>query len=423
MFKKTRRKIVAAIMSVLVFLFVAILVVIYGASYYETTNENRGMLQAHAAAFSLKDAIGENKPYEIGPEYGELITGEPKPGIPGGRDFRDTPEYRLSSFYSVVIAHDGSMLVAENGKEIYTDEELVALASEVNATGNDSGTIGSLMYCKADKGRYTLVTFLDTSITRNSISALLKYTMIFGSIAIVLFFFLARQLAKMIVRPLEESYTKQKQFISDAGHELKTPVSVVSANAELLSRELGENQWLSNIQYENERMGSLVTQLLELARTENVVPQMELLDFSHLVRGEALPFESVIYENGMVFRCEIQEDLMVNGNPTQLRQITAILLDNAVRHASEGGEILLTLKKEHGHAVLSVINDGDEIPAAQRKNIFERFYRVDSARNGEDKHYGLGLAIAKAIATTHKGKIDVRCYHQKVEFTVRIPLG
>ena len=160
----------------------------------------------------------------------------------------------------------------------------------------------------------------------------------------------------MIIRPLEENHIKQKQFISDAGHELKTPISVVSANAELLAREIGENQWLANIQYENERMGALVTQLLDLARMENVTPQMETVDFSHLVSGETLPFESVIYENGMVFNCEIQDKILVYGNSMQLKQITAILLDNAVKHSTAGGEILLTLKKEHGRAVLSVIN-------------------------------------------------------------------
>lgn len=119
-------------------------------------------------------------------------------------------------------------------------------------------------------------------------SALLKYTLYGGILAIVVFFFLSVYLARMIIRPLEENHIKQKQFISDAGHELKTPISVVSANAELLEREIGENQWLSNIQYENERMGALVTQLLDLARMENVTPQMEIVDFSHLVSGETL---------------------------------------------------------------------------------------------------------------------------------------
>ena len=339
----------------------------------------------------------------------------------GKKDFRDKDEYRLSSFYSVVASQDGSMLVAENGNEIYSNEELLELAGEVNVKTDNIGTIGSLMYYKADKGGYTLVAFLDNSLNQKSMSALLKYTLYGGILAIVVFFFLSVYLARMIIRPLEENHIKQKQFVSDAGHELKTPISVVSANAELLAREIGENQWLANIQYENERMGALVTQLLDLARMENVTPQMETVDFSHLVSGETLPFESVIYENGMVFHCEIQNKILVHGNAMQLKQITAILLDNAVKHSTAGGEILLTLKKEHGRAVLSVINDGDEIPAEQCKHLFERFYRMDEARNGEDKHYGLGLAIARAIAVGHRGKIEVKCHDGKVQFIISLP--
>jgi len=196
---------------------------------------------------------------------------------------------------------------------------------------------------------------------------------------------------------------------------------VVNANAELLSRELGDNQWLQNIQYENERMGMLVGQLLDLARTENVTPQMEHINFSRLVAGEALPFESVAFEKGLTLNSNITNDIGVIGNSTQLKQIVSILLDNAIRHSKGQGEVRLTLTKEHGFAKLSVINKGDEIPEEQREQIFERFYRVDTARNGEDKHYGLGLAIAKAIATSHKGHIEVLCYHGFVEFKVQIP--
>ena len=236
-----------------------------------------------------------------------------------------------------------------------------------------------------------------------------------------MFFFLSGYLAKRIVNPLEESYQKQKQFISDAGHELKTPISVVSANAELLSREIGDSQWLQNILYENERMGMLVGQLLDLARTENVTAQMEHVDLSHLVDGEVLPFESVAFEKGLVLNSHIENDIGVIGNSTQLKQIVSILIDNAIRHSKGGGEVKLTLTKERSFAKLSVINRGDEIPEGQRNQIFERFYRIDTVRNGEDKHYGLGLAIAKAITTAHKGRIEVHCFNGFVEFNVQIP--
>ena len=221
---------------------------------------------------------------------------------------------------------------------------------------------------------------------------------------------------------MEESYKRQKQFVSDAGHELKTPIAVVNANLELLSRQIGENQWLSNIQYENERMSALITQFLELAKTESTVPAMDNVDLSRLVYGEVLPFETMAYEQGLTLNSQLEEAIFVNGNSLQLKQLVSILIDNALRHNEGGSEIMVLLKKERGHGILSVINSGKSIPEEQKSQLFERFYRADSARTDEGGHYGLGLAIAKNIAAAHKGTIQVRCYDGKVEFFVKIPL-
>lgn len=413
MFKKSRRKIVAAIMSVLVLLWVGTLGVIYASSYFEMSKQNQEMLRTHAEMYSLS-------------QYGEAVPPEkPQPddnkGL--GRDFDpQSPKFQLSTFYTVAVSYSGEILEIKNEQSaVHSDDDLKELALTVIKNDKQYGTDKNLAFYKADKGEYTLVTFMDNTVINENAMTLLRYTLIFGGAAIVVFFFISVFLARKIVTPLEESYQKQKQFISDAGHELKTPVSVVSANAELLSREIGENQWLQNIQYENERMGMLVCQLLDLARTENVAPQKERIDFSRLAVSEALSFESVAYEKGLRLNTSITSSIDVDGNGTQLKQIVSILLDNAIRHSKGQGEVQLTLTKEHGFAKLSVINKGDEIPAEERTRIFERFYRVDTARKSEDKHYGLGLAIAKAIATTHKGKISVRCYDGLIEFIVLIP--
>ena len=414
MFKKSRRKIVAAIMSILVLLWVGTLSVIYASSYFEMSKQNEKMLKAHAEMYVLPQGFD-----------GMMPPGRPMPE--GNPNFNpsfnpESPMFQLSTFYTVAISYDGEILEIKNEPStVHSDDDLKELAQSVIRGNKQYGTDDNLAFYKTDKGGYTLVAFMDNTVVNESALTLFRYTLIFGGFALVLFFFLSVFLARKIVNPLEENYQKQKQFISDAGHELKTPVSVVSANAELLSREIGDNQWLQNIQYENERMGMLVTQLLDLARTENVTPQMEQVDFSRLVAGEALPFESVAFEKGLVLNSNIANGIGVVGNTTQLKQIVSILLDNAIRHSKEQGEVWLTLTKEHGFAKLSVINKGDEIPEEQRSKIFERFYRVDTARNGEDKHYGLGLAIAKAIATSHKGYIEVGCFDGFVEFKVQIP--
>ena len=415
MFRRSRRKIVAAIMSVLVLLWVGTLGVIYASSYFEMKKQNEQMLQSHAQMYNLPNAFDQMMPPN-GPRP------DGNPGFKPGFD-PESPKFQLSTFYSVAVSYKGEILEIKNDSPtVYASDDLAQMAKDIIKDGKSTGTKDNLTFLKTDKNGYVLVAFMDNTVVNESAMTLFRYTLIFGGVALVVFFFLSRFLAKKIVAPLEESYQKQRQFISDAGHELKTPVSVVSANAELLSRELGDNQWLQNIQYENERMGLLVGQLLDLARTENVTPQMECIDFSRLVAGETLPFESVAFEKGLVLNSNITNGITVEGNSTQLKQLTSILLDNAIRHSKPAGEVRLTLTKDHGITELSVINKGDEIPAEHRDRIFERFYRVDTARNGEDKHYGLGLAIAKAIVDAHHGHIEVNCYNGLVEFHVRMPM-
>lgn len=412
MFKSSKRKIVAAILSVLVVLLFGSFCVIYLASYAQMTNENRQLLEQYVEEYSLRgrDLAAED------PKAGQK---EKDPGHPPA----EPPALELSTFYSVAISKNGQVLKVDTADISTLDEDaLTQFALAVIENGKSEGMESHLAYRTADKGGYTLVAFLDNTLILESAGTLITYTLILGGVTLILLFFLARYLADRIVAPLEESYQRQKQFISDAGHELKTPVAVVNANVEILSREIGENQWLANIQYENQRMSALILQLLDLARTENVVPQMETIDLSRLVYGELLPFESVIYENGLVLESHIDENLHVVGNSVQLKQLTSILVDNAILHSADGKEIGLTLTKEKNSAVLIVSNDGEEIPKEQRKYMFERFYRLDTARTGEDKHYGLGLAIAKAITMTHKGSIDVRCQDGKVEFLVKLPL-
>ena len=413
MFKQSRRKIVAAIMSILVVLWVGTLGIIYASSYFEMKNQNEQMLQAHAQMYVL-------------PPHFEGM-GRPMPG--GDHGFKpgfdpEAPKFQLSTFYTVAISLDGKVLEIKNDPAtVYSDDALEQMAKNIIEEGKSTGMLDNLTFLKTDKNGYILVTFMDNTVVNESARSLFRYTLIFGGVALVVFFFLSRFLAKKIVAPLDESYQKQRQFISDAGHELKTPVSVVSANAELLSRQIGDNQWLQNIQYENERMGMLVGQLLDLARTENITPQMERIDFSRLVAGETLPFESVAFEKELALNTAITSGIAVEGNGAQLKQLTSILLDNAIRHSKPASEVRLTLTGDHGIAELSVINTGDEIPTEHRDKIFERFYRMDPARSGEDKHYGLGLAIAKAIVAAHHGHIEVLCYNGLVEFRVNLPIS
>ncbi len=411
MFKQSKRKIVAAIMSVLVLLLCGTFCVIYLASYVEMTSENRGLLEQYVDSYALPG----------GPGDGNLDGGRVKDdrGSPPAKP----PMLELSTFYSVAMSKSGQALKVDTADiSTFSEDTLVQLAADIIEGGKNDGMVNNLIYRMADKDDYILVAFLDNTVMLENAGTLIFYTLLFGGVALVPLFFLARYLANRIVAPLEESYQRQKQFVSDAGHELKTPVAVVNANLELLSRQIGENQWLSNIQYENERMSALILQLLDLARAENATPPMETIDLSSLVCGETLPFETVAYENGLTLNSNIAENIVVHGNGVELKQLVSILIDNAIRHSDSGRQVSLTLKKEKNHAVLSVVNDGEAFAPEDQKRLFERFYRTDTARTGDGRHYGLGLAIAKAIAVAHKGSIDVQCRDGKIEFIVKLPL-
>ncbi len=398
----------------LILLFILTLSVIMLASYREIRQRNSDMLERYAELYFL----GQNPEPEPKPGGLEETDSGAKPAKP---PIDDRPDYQLSTFYCVALAEDGTVLAVDNGeKAVYSEEDLVEIAQELLEGKRRSGRSGNLFYTISDKGGYTLVAFLDNTVTESSMNTLLRNVLFVGSAAIVALFFISLFLSKRIIRPLEENDRQQKQFVSDAGHELKTPVAVIGANAEMLSRELGENEWLANIRYENERMGGLVKQLLDLSRAENTEIPMEKVDLSRTVTGETLAFESLAFDQGKLIRSEIEEGIFVTGSQAQLAQLTSILLDNALRH-STGSEIEISLKSQGHAALLTVVNEGDEIPPDQQAHLFDRFYRVDEARTSEGQHYGLGLSIAKAVAEKHGGNISVSCQDRKVRFMVSLP--
>ena len=399
-------------MGVLVLFLAAILLSVYAVSYLESERENTEMLSRYTQSF------GRGEQPDFRPD-----ADEPDFERDGDRRPPNERAFDASTFYSVVFSSAGETLSVDNGRgDVKTEDELVLLAQDVLTRDSDTGRVDGLMYRVDRQSDHTLVAFLDVAVTENNMNILLRQVMWTGGVAVVISFFLAVWLARRIVKPLEENDRRQKQFVSDAGHELKTPVSVIGTHTELLARQIGENEWLSNIQYETERMGALVTQLLDLSHAENAEVPMQPLDLSRLVAGEALPFESVAFEAGLTLKTDVADDVRVEGNPTQLKQLTSILLDNAIRHADGGGDISLTLRPDHRAAVLAVANPGAPIPQGVREKLFERFYRADEARTGDGKHYGLGLAIAKAICDAHHGSISVDCRDGLVIFTARLPI-
>lgn len=476
MFRKSRMKIVALLMAILVLTLLGTIAVIYGVSYRQMNQENRDMLELYAEKYlengglpdtdsvndeleDLPDAEGtggelaylpdmnaeENESAdqfnvasesdsldrEADPAEAEDFAGEGDPAE--ADDFRGISRRRLqlSTFYSVVFSSDGSVLEVNNDDPSeLSDEALTELAQSFLDTGKSYGISHNMVYLVSGED-YTLVSMMDNTVVGESIVTLLRYTVIFGAAAIVVVLILAFFLAGWIIKPLEDNYRRQNQFISDAGHELKTPVSTISTNVELLGREIGENRWLENIRYENGRMTEIVRSLLDLLRAESTAAQlkeMERIDLGRTVTAGVLPFEARAFEEGLQLTCDIAENLFIQGDAAQLGKLISILIDNAFAHTNPSGEIRVSLSGEKSSAILTVANEGEPIPPESVDKIFDRFYRVDSSRAVSDKngtaqpHYGLGLSIAKAIAAAHRAKISVECADGITKFIVIFPL-
>ena len=253
------------------------------------------------------------------------------------------------------------------------------------------------------------LTIIDNSSVKAKLESLLRTSMIIFVLVEIAIVVISIKITGWLIKPVEETFNKQKQFVADASHELKTPIAIIMANAEALEKEPEEKKWLNNIKGESERMNELVTNLLDLAKLEEVkdTETYSEEDLSKIVEMSVLTFESLMFENQIELKYDIQKDIKMNCNNSQIKQLVAILLDNAIKHSIERGEIQVLLKKQKSDIFLSVSNKGKDIPKNMQDKIFERFYRADESRNRDSNRYGLGLAIAKNIVENHKGKISV----------------
>ncbi|MBQ7499876.1 MAG: HAMP domain-containing histidine kinase [Clostridia bacterium] len=418
MFNKTRRNIVFTVVFSLVALMAVTLTTIYLSNRIALERASREMLNTFAERYSPE----QHQDGEIRPDGAPDLRPEDMDEPRGDRPEKDEREFRLSTFYSVAYTKDGEVLAATSGnKDLQSEDDIIEIASSILKKGKQSGRAGNMTYLVKDCDEYTLVAMIDGTINDNNQMMLFRRMLIIGSAALIILIVISVFIARRIVRPLEENDKKQKRFVSDAGHELKTPIAVISANSDLLKREIGQSEWLDNIDYENERMSDLVKQLLTLSKAENGEVPKETVDFSKLVNGEVLPFETLAYEKGKTIESNTDTGIFIDGNPGQLRQLVSILIDNALSHGTTD-TIGLSLCGEKHHAVLTVSNGAHEMSADQLSHLFERFYRTDEARNDADAHYGLGLSIAKAVTEAHGGKIRAEYKNEKAVFTVILPI-
>ena len=319
--------------------------------------------------------------------------------------------------------------VRVSGSHYYDLNDHEALSEAVEAamsSGLRQGVLREqgLRFCRQDGLLTVRIAFMDSPFEQDTLRSLTLIGALLFVVALAVVAARGWLLAGYITRPVERAWKREKQFLADASHELKTPLTVILSSSALLEETADEEQaaYVENIRAEGQRMKALVEDMLTLWRTEERAPVLAPTSLSEIVTEAALRFEPVAFEAGHPLHYDIENELNVLGEAEKLRRVVNILLDNAVKYAAPNKAVRLTLDKVGKQAVLTVENEGVPIPAEKLEHLFDRFYRADESR-GEAKGFGLGLAIAREIVHGHRGTITARSDERATVFTVALPLA
>lgn len=392
MIRKLRRKFILLSMSALLLVLSVIILGANAANYYSVVrdadsllallSENRGSFpggQADGKGIRLPPNMSKEVPYE-------------------------------TRYFSVLLGTDGSLIQVDTGRIASVDQaQAVSLARSVQ--GTEKGFAGDYRYlAKTGEGTVRLI-FLDCGRKLDSCRHFLAASIVVSLLGFWIVFLLIAVFSNRIIRPVSESYEKQKRFITDAGHELKTPLTVIQADADVLSMELGENEWLEDIRRQAQRLTLLTKGLVSLSRMEEEGQTMPMIEFpfSDVVGEAAASFQAPAQTQGKTLALSIQPMLSLKGDEQSITQLVGILLDNALKYSPEGSTVRLSVSKQGRSVVLSVTNETlTPIAKEELPLLFDRFYRRDPSRSSQTGGYGIGLSLAAAIVTAHNGKLQAQ---------------
>ena len=338
-----------------------------------------------------------------------------------GEDNENNPELRYESrFFSVTLNLRGEVISTRTDRISAVDSEDAALmAREIYTSGKVVGFKGDYRFRKTinPNNNMILIIFYDCGRSLSNVRSFLFTSIAISVICLLMVYILIAISSKAVIRPAADAYEKQRQFITDAGHELKTPLAIINADADVLEMELGgdgdeesSNEWLADIRKQTARLTELTGNLIYLAKTEEGTKEaFTFVDFpiSDVIAQEVDSFKGPAQAAGKAIDAKIDDNLSMNGDQKAIRQLVDIFLDNAIKYSPEGGTITVKLKKSGRYIGLSVTNS-TKTPVTKEniKHMFDRFYRADESRNSETGGYGIGLSIAKSIVEVHKGKIS-----------------
>ena len=409
MIGRLRKKFIAAAI-VAVFLVLLVLIgAINALNYRSLVSDADGTLQILAenkGAFPRQMFREQDRPSDMQTPPNEGNNGPFGERRGGSRELAYQSRFFTARFFDDEL----SRINLDNLASL-TEEDAAALAESVYAAGREKGFAGEYRYVRTACDGETLLVFLSCQRELATFRGFLYASVgisLGGTLAV---FLLLLVFSGRIVRPIAESYEKQKRFITDAGHELKTPITIIRADADVLESELdGENEWIADIRKQTGRLAELTEDLIYLSKMEEENPalQTQELSLSELVDETAQSFQAFALSKGKRFSVSVAPELRVGGDEKALGKLVSILLDNAMKYSTENGTVALTLERAGKNARLTVRNSTPPMEKGSADRLFERFAREDRSRNSESGGFGLGLAIAKAVAEAHRGTIHAQ---------------
>lgn len=423
MIRKLQKKFISITAAALFAIILLVMVAINGVFFYQTDR----MLDSRLAKIMTWQDSSMQKPAGQTPKPLEGMPDARPPRDQSADDgarplFEDRLNIRLDGCL-ILLDGDGAIReIRQNEAGVYSAEELSGIIADILAEKKTSGWHQYYKFRRetrtAGGSTEVVIGLLNASASLYSIFTVVLISAVIGLTSFLLVLLIVILASRRAVAPIAESYIRQKQFVTDAGHELKTPLTVISANNELLRMLCGDSEWSEGIDRQVAKMNGLVQNLITLAKMdEEQKPVFASFNLSDAVYDTAKPFENLIHSQGKLITFDIEEGISYTGDESWLRQLVSILMDNAAKYCDEQGKIAVHLKADK-QIRLQIINDYAPADSCDWEKVFERFYRTDKART-PDGSYGLGLAIAKSIVELHKGTIHARALeHDRVLFEV-----
>lgn len=332
------------------------------------------------------------------------------------------PEAKYENlFFTLEYGSDGGVTIDTEHNQTVDDTEAKAIAEKVlplkRSRGfyGDIGTTRMYRYLRSETEEGERLIFLDCTISIENYYRFLGLSLAISAASLLAILAMMMLFAAKIISPIAESYEKQKQFITNAGHDIKTPITIIDADREILEMDIGESEWLEDIKRQTKRLTKLTNDLIYLSRMEEGTDLKELSSFSisEVCLEEADSFSAVAMKKELTINTDIEEGVEINGSEEDVRKLLAILFDNAIKYAKEGTEIGARLAKHGRVATLTISNVAENMTEEQTRKMFDRFYRSDKARSSSGG-FGIGLATAQAIVLSHNGKISAELSKDKV---------